>query len=226
MGASSPYIAADGLTRLRLSGCRALASPCSPCSPSRPCSGSARRRRQRARRHARPMRRSRERACSRSATSRRVHLPNLVGVRRTPRTSGAKGVERLCALRRAAEGDHPRAAGDPPPSFTDDDRAGEQRGRRVPVRPRRERDARALREVERRRLSREPVREDRDAGSRSQGRHVDVAAVTIERQDIAGLGDDSVVYEGKIVLTGDRRATTIAGHRQRGGARRAHRRPR
>jgi hypothetical protein len=27
-------------------------------------------------------------------------------------------------------------------------------------------------------------------------------AVTLERQDIAGLGDDSVVYEGKITLTG------------------------
>ena len=31
---------------------------------------------------------------------------------------------------------------------------------------------------------------------------VDTLVVSIERQDIAGLGDDSVVYEGKIELTG------------------------
>jgi hypothetical protein len=37
------------------------------------------------------------------------------------------------------------------------------------------------------------------------------ATVTVERQDIAGLGDDSVVYEGKVVLTGTDGSTAQLG---------------
>jgi hypothetical protein len=40
---------------------------------------------------------------------------------------------------------------------------------------------------------------------------VESATVSIERQDIAGLGDDSVVYEGKIVLTGTDGSTAQLG---------------
>ena len=40
---------------------------------------------------------------------------------------------------------------------------------------------------------------------------VKAATVTIERQDIAGLGDDSVVYEGKVVLTGTDGSTAQLG---------------
>ena len=40
---------------------------------------------------------------------------------------------------------------------------------------------------------------------------VESATVTIERQDIAGLGDDSVVYEGKVVLTGTDGSTATLG---------------
>ena len=36
-------------------------------------------------------------------------------------------------------------------------------------------------------------------------------AVTLERQDIAGLGDDSVVYEGNMVLTGTDGSTVHLG---------------
>jgi hypothetical protein len=36
----------------------------------------------------------------------------------------------------------------------------------------------------------------------SESGTVDDVAVTLERQDIAGLGDDSVVYEGTVVITG------------------------
>ena len=35
--------------------------------------------------------------------------------------------------------------------------------------------------------------------------------MTLERQDIAGLGDDSVVYEGSVVLTGTDGSTRRSG---------------
>jgi hypothetical protein len=40
---------------------------------------------------------------------------------------------------------------------------------------------------------------------------VDDVAVSLERQDIAGIGDDSVVYEGSVVLTGDDGSSTRVG---------------
>jgi hypothetical protein len=40
---------------------------------------------------------------------------------------------------------------------------------------------------------------------------VDDIAVSLERQDIAGIGDDSVVYEGSVVLTGDDGSSTRVG---------------
>ena len=40
---------------------------------------------------------------------------------------------------------------------------------------------------------------------------LDDVVVNLDRQDIAGLGDDSVVYEGSIVLTGTDGSTTKIG---------------
>ena len=40
---------------------------------------------------------------------------------------------------------------------------------------------------------------------------IDDVVVELDRQDIAGLGDDSVVYEGSIVLTGNDGSTTEVG---------------
>jgi hypothetical protein len=43
------------------------------------------------------------------------------------------------------------------------------------------------------------------------GASIDDVAVTLERQDIAGLGDDSVVYEGSVVVTGTDGSTKQLG---------------
>jgi len=50
------------------------------------------------------------------------------------------------------------------------------------------------------------IRQDPDVGDK-----IDDAVATLERQDIAGLGDDSVVYEGTMVLTGTDGSTAQLG---------------
>jgi hypothetical protein len=50
------------------------------------------------------------------------------------------------------------------------------------------------------------IRQDPDVGGK-----IDDVVVTLERQDIAGLGDDSVVYEGTMELTGTDGSTAQLG---------------
>ena len=40
---------------------------------------------------------------------------------------------------------------------------------------------------------------------------IESVSITLDRQDIAGLGDDSVVYEGKMEITGTDGSTTEVG---------------
>ena len=40
---------------------------------------------------------------------------------------------------------------------------------------------------------------------------IDSVSITLDRQDIAGLGDDSVVYEGNMTITGTDSSTTQVG---------------
>ena len=83
---------------------------------------------------------------------------------------------------------------------------GQQRGRRVPAPTAPPSDALApLRQVEHRRLPGEAVREAASARIPTPQGSVDDVLVTLERQDIAGLGDDSVVYEGSDGAHGHRR---------------------
>ena len=187
MRAPSPYIAADALWTP--AGRRAPAR--SRCVHRR---GLVRGERRRSGAQSADTADRARRACSSPPTSPRAS-------RRRPARTRRHADE--IAWRRASSGcgpyitlqkaSHPAPAGELA-EFGDEDPQRGQRGRRVPVRPRRERDARPLREAEHRRLPREPVEKQARQDPDLEG--VDDVTVELDRQDIAGLGDDSVVYEG------------------------------